>query len=308
MSVGAADPAEIPAAPPRRDNPRLGIALMIATSLVFACQDGMSRYLASRYDVITVVMIRYWFFALFVLVLAQAQKGGVPRVARTRRLGMQIVRGVLLAFEICVTVLSFVLLGLIGTHAVFSVYPLLVAALAGPVLGEYVGWRRGLAIAVGLLGMLVILRPGFQVMSPAALVPFAGALLFAIYALMTRLVASTDSAETSLFYTGVAGAVAITLVGPFFWTPIHGAFDWFWMLTLCAFGVLGHFLMIKAYEVAEAGTIQPFAYFQLVFVTILALAFFDERPDAWTIAGGVLILAAGLYTLIRQARLARSPR
>ena len=103
--------------------------------------------------------------------LAQAQKGGIRRVARTSRLGMQIVRGVLLAVEICVTVLSFVLLGLIGTHAIFSVYPLLVAALAGPVLGEYVGWRRGLAIGVGLLGMLVILRPGFQVISPAGARP-----------------------------------------------------------------------------------------------------------------------------------------
>jgi drug/metabolite transporter (DMT)-like permease len=276
---------------------------MIATSLVFACQDGMSRYLASRYDVVTVVMIRYWFFALFVLATAQAQAGGIPRVAATGRLWMQVARGILLVVEICLTVLSFVLLGLIGTHAVFSVYPLLVAALAGPVLGEYVGWRRGLAIGVGLLGVLVILRPGFEVMSPAALIPFAGALMFAVYALMTRLVAATDSAETSLFYTGVAGAVAITLVGPFFWTPIHGAFDWFWMLTLCGFGVLGHFLMIKAYEVAEAGTIQPFAYFQLVFVSVMGFALFGERPDRWTVAGGALILAAGLYTLVRQARL-----
>ena len=165
------------------------------------------------------------------------------------------------------------------------------------------GWRRGLAIAVGLLGILVILRPGSQVVSVTALIPFAGALLFAVYALMTRLVASTDSAETSLFYTGVVGAVAITLVGPFFWTPIHGFFDWFWMLTLCAFGVLGHFLLIKAYEVAEAGTIQPFAYFQLVFVTVLGVLLFDERPDGWTVAGGALILSAGLYTLMRQARL-----
>ena len=132
------------------------------------------------------------------------------------------------------------------------------------------------------------------------MVPFAGALLFAFYALLTRQVGRFDSAETSLFYTGVAGAVAITLVGPFFWTPIHGGFDWFWMLTLCAFGVLGHFLMIKAYEVAEASAIQPFAYFQLVFVSFMGYALFGERPDGWTIAGGALILAAGIYTLIRR--------
>ena len=122
--------------------------------------------------------------------------------------------------------------------------------------------------------------------------PLAGALLFAVYALLTRQVGRTDSSETSLFYTGVVGAVAITAVGFFFWTPIHGAFDWFWMLTLCAAGVLGHFLLIKAYEVAEAGTIQPFAYFQLVFVSVMGYALFDERPDGRTVAGAALILAA----------------
>ena len=106
---------------------------------------------------------------------------------------MQITRGILLVVEICVTVLSFVILGLIGTHAIFSAYPLLVAALAGPVLGEPVGWRRRVAIGVGLLGVLVILRPGFTVFSPWALVPFAGALMFAVYALLTRLVGRTDT-------------------------------------------------------------------------------------------------------------------
>ena len=194
--------------------------------------------------------------------------------------------------------LSFVLLGLIDTHAIFAVYPLLVAALAGPVLGEYVGWRRRLAIAVGLAGVLVILRPGFTVFSPVALVPFAGALLFALYALLTRLVARTDSAETSLFYTGVGGrggdhAGRRRSSGRRSTAPG----DWFWMLALCAFGVLGHFLMIKAYEVAEAGTIQPFAYFQLVWVSIMGFALFGERPDAWTIAGaGADPRRAGLYT------------
>ncbi len=115
-----------------------------------------------------------------------------------------------------------------------------------------------------------------------------------------------DSADTTFFYTGTAGAVAITLVAPFFWTPMQGAADWLWMGALCATAVLGHFLLIKAYEVAEAGTVQPFAYFQLVFIGILGLTLFDERPDAWTVAGGGLILGAGLYTLIREARLGRA--
>jgi drug/metabolite transporter (DMT)-like permease len=275
---------------------------MILTSAIFAAQDGVSRHLGSHYNVMTIVMIRFWFFAAFVVALAAAG-GGIRNAARSRRPLLQILRGVLLVVEICLTVLSFVLLGLIPSHAIFAIYPLLVAALAGPVLGEYVGWRRGIAIGVGLLGVLVILRPGFQVFSPVALVPLLGALLFAIYGLLIRLVALHDRAETSFFYTGVVGAVAISLVAPFWWTPMQGLADWGWMALLCAMSVLGHFLLIKTYAVAEAGVVQPFAYFQLVFIGILGLLLFNERPDAWTVAGAGLILAAGLYTLVRQSRL-----
>jgi drug/metabolite transporter (DMT)-like permease len=279
---------------------------MILTSLVFALQDGISRHLASNYHVITVVAVRFWFMAAFTLAVSAGGPGGIPRVASSAYPATQILRGVLLVAEICVTVLSFVLLGLIESHAIFAVYPLLVAALAGLVLGEYVGWRRGLAIVVGLVGVLVILRPGIRVFSPAALVPLLGALMFAVYALLTRLVARRDRASTTFFYTGTAGAAAITLVVPFFWTPMQGAADWLWMGLLCSTAVLGHFLMIKAYEVAEAGVVQPFAYFQLFFIVILGLTLFGERPDAWTFAGAALILAAGLYTILRQARLSRT--
>jgi len=133
---------------------------MILTTLVFACMDAVSRHLATHYSVITVAAIRYWVFAAFVLATAAASPGGIRGVARSKAPRLQVFRGLLLAVELCIVVVAFVLLGLIGTHAIFAVYPLLVAALAGPVLGEYVGWRRGVAILVGLLGVLVILRPG----------------------------------------------------------------------------------------------------------------------------------------------------
>jgi drug/metabolite transporter (DMT)-like permease len=282
-------------------NARLGITLMILATIVFALQDGMSRHLGEKYDVMTIVMIRYWFFAAFVIAFA-ARQGGLRAVARSSHPLLQIFRSVLLVVEICITVISFVILGLIETHAIFAVYPLLIAALAGPVLGEYVGWRRATAILIGLTGVLVILRPGVRVFSPEAIIPLVAALMFAVYGLVTRLASRYDSPTTSMFYTGVAGAIAITLVGPFFWTPIHGTADWFWMISLCCTGVLGHYLLIKAYSLAEAGTIQPFAYFQLVFVSVIGISVFNERPDAWTVAGAAMILAAGIYTIVRSAR------
>ncbi|MEM6374052.1 MAG: DMT family transporter, partial [Pseudomonadota bacterium] len=194
------------------NNTRLGIALMIATTLVFAVQDGLSQHLASQYNVLMVVMIRYWFFAAFVITLAARKSGGLRAAAATEQPGLQIFRGVLLAAEICVMVLAFTLLGLVESHAVFTCYPLLVAALSGPILGERVGWRRWSAIGVGFIGVLIILQPGMGVFDPAALIPLTSATMFALYGLLTRHAAKRDSATTSFFWTGVAGAVAITCV------------------------------------------------------------------------------------------------
>ena len=137
-------------------NTRLGIWLMIATTFVFAMQDGISRHLAGEYNVWMVVMIRYWFFAAFVVAIAARARGGIAAAARTSQPGIQVVRALLLAAEICVAVLGFTILGLVESHAVFTCYPLLVAALSGPILGERVGWRRWAAIGVGFVGVLII--------------------------------------------------------------------------------------------------------------------------------------------------------
>jgi len=128
-----------------QDNPRLGIALMIATTVVFAVQDGISRYLAENYNVITVVTIRYMFFMCFVLAYSSRQKGGIRQVASSSQLPLQIGRGLLLVAQICVAILSFSTVGLVNFHAVFASYPLMVMALSVPILGEAVGWRRWLA-------------------------------------------------------------------------------------------------------------------------------------------------------------------
>ena len=235
----------------QHSDPKRGIALMLATTLVFAAQDGISRHLAAEYNVILVVMLRYWFFAAFVLAVSSRRPGGIAAVARTEQLGLQIGRGVLLVAEICVMVLAFTLLGLVESHAIFAAYPLLVAALSGPILGEKVGWRRWAAIGVGFVGVLLIIRPGLRVFSPEALVAVASALMFAVYGLLTRYAARKDSAATSFFWTGVAGAAGMTVAGVWFWEPMSGT-DWLWMAALCVCGATGHYLLIRVYELAEA--------------------------------------------------------
>ena len=287
-----------------QNNIRLGIWLMCATSFVFAVQDGISRHLAAEYNVLMIVMIRYWFFAAFVIAIAIRTQGSIRVAAATSQPFLQITRGLLLAAEICVMVFAFVKLGLIESHAIFASYPLLVAALSGPILGESVGWRRWAAIAIGFVGVLVILQPGVEVFSPYAVIPLTSAILFAIYGLLTRYAARRDKAATSFFWTGVVGAIGMTCVGVWFWEPMIGP-DWIWMGALCITGVTGHFLLIKTYEVAEASAVQPFAYLQLVFATSIGISIFGEKLESNVTIGACIVVAAGLFTLLRARRVNR---
>lgn len=284
-----------------KSNTRLGIWLMILTTFVFATQDALSRHLASTYNVFLVVMIRYWFFAAFVITISARKSGGVRAAAATTQPILQTVRGLLLAAEICVMVVAFTYLGLIESHAVFICYPLLIAALSGPVLGETVGWRRWMAIVVGFVGILIILQPGFGVFSPLALIPLLSAFMFALYGLLTRKAALKDSTAVSFFWTGTVGAVGMTAVGVWFWEPMSMP-DYGWMAILCLTGAGGHWLLIKCYEVAEASAVQPFAYFQLVFGAMIGMLVFGETLRWNVTLGAALIIGAGIFALLREHR------
>ena len=288
-------------ADPMQDNPRLGIALMIATTIVFAVQDGISRYLAENYNVITVVTIRYLFFMCFVLVYSSRQKGGIRHVASSGQLPLQIGRGLLLVAQICIAILSFSTVGLVNFHAVFASYPLMVMALSVPILGETVGWRRWLAVCVGFCGVLLILRPGTAMFSSASILPVLAAFMMAVYGILTRYAARRDAAETSFFWTAMAGGIAMLCIGPFFWLPPIGS-DWGWMGLLCLTGTGGHYLLIKALDSTKASTIQPFAYLQLVFASSIGILVFADSLDPMLIIGSSIIVSSGLFALQRERK------
>ncbi len=280
---------------------RRGIGLMSLTMLIFASQDGISRYLASEYNVILVVMIRYWFFAIFVLTVTSRRAGSVAKAAATKQPVLQIFRGLLLAAEVCVMVLAFTLLGLVESLAIFASYPLIVAALSGPILGERVGFYRWAAIGIGMLGVLIILQPSGGVFSPYALIAVLSSAMFALYSLLTRFAARKDTTTTSFFWTGIAGAIGMTCAGIWFWEPMTPD-DYMWMLVLCITGALGHYLLIKTYEVAEASAVQPFAYLQLVFGSAIGITVFSEDLRTNVAIGAVLVIFAGIFTFWRERR------
>jgi len=288
-----------------QDNPRLGITLMIATTIVFAIQDGLSRYLAESYNVITVVTIRYIFFMCFVLAFSANQRGGIRTVANTNQLPLQIARGLVLAAQICIAILGFTMVGLANFHAVFASYPLMIMALSVPILGEKVGWQRWIAVLIGFSGVLLILRPSSATL--ASLIPILAAFMMASYGLMTRFAARNDSALTSFFWTAIAGGVAMMCIGPFFWRPPVGM-DWIWMGLLCLTGTGGHFLLIRALDATTASTTQPFTYLQLVFASSIGVFIFADELDPMLIIGGTIIVGSGLFALqrSRQSRLDQS--
>ena len=282
-----------------KSNPKLGISLMAVTMLIFAVQDGISQYLAREYNVFFIVMVRYWFFALFVVILCSKQPGGLRKAISTKQPFLQVFRGALLALEVIVMITSFTLLGLIESHAIFSIYPLLVAALSGPVLKEFVGWKRWSAIFIGFIGVMIILKPSNNVFSLEAIIPLVAALMFALYSLLTRYAARQDTSMTSFFWTGIIGAVVMSIVGSGYWIALKPV-DWAWLGLLCILACLAHYLLIKCYELSEASSLQPFAYLQLLFATIIGLWIFSEKLEVHVVLGALLVVLSGLFAIWRE--------
>lgn len=293
---------------PSTQNSTMGIWIMVITMFIFAMQDGLSRHLAGEYNVYMVMMIRYWFFAGFVIMWSARTNGGLRAVIRSAQPKLQMFRGAVLALEVIVMVIGFVKLGLVEGHAMFAIYPLLITALSGPILGEKIGWRRWMSVAVGFVGVLIILKPSGGVFAPEAIYPLVAAAMFAVYGLLNRYVSRKDPASVTFFYTGVSGAVVMTLIGAWFWEPMTPA-DWAMMALLCASATLGHYLLIRAYELAEASAIQPFAYLHLAFASVMGVLVFGDVIRLNVAIGTTLVVGAGVFALVRaQIAASRSKR
>ncbi len=285
----------------RESNLRLGIPLMLLTTLTFAVQDSFSRVLASEYNVIVVVAIRYFFFSICILLVCIRHPKKMRAALKTKHLFLQILRGLLLAMEVCVMVFAFTKLGLAKSHAFFSCYPLLVCLLSVPILHEKIGYLRSISVLIGFIGTLIILRPGTSSFSVEYFIPLLSAFLFALYSVVTRYVSNHDSSETSLFWTGVIGAVFMSTLIPFYWQPILG-YDILWMAILCFIAILGHFLLIKTLEVSEVSKVQPFAYFQVVFASLFGIFLFSESIDLLSVLGTAIIISSGLLMYLKEIR------
>ena len=268
-----------------------GVLLLLASMFVLSLMDACNKALAADYDAMQVVWFRYVVFAAFAFWFARRR--GLIRSLASRRPRVQIARSLLAVTQNVLIVASLAHLPLAEVMALVSASPL-IATLFAPLLGERVGARRWIAVGVAFAGVLVILRPGFGLFDPWSLVVLAAAAMFAGYQLLTRLVSAHDPLETTLLMTALPAVAAASLATPFVWRAPEGS-AWLLLFAAGALASLGHFIMIKALDAAEASVLQPFNYTILLWAALLGLVLFGETPDLATIVGALLIVASGLY-------------
>jgi len=293
----------------RTDNVGRAIALTLFTIVVFGVQDAISKHLVQTYSPFQVTMMRYWGFALFALFLVMRQ-GGLRRALSSRVPGWQMLRGALLIIEIWFFALALRTVPLGELQAISSVYPLLVTLFSIPLLGEKVGAFRFVAVAVGLAGALIIVRPGGLPLDWGVGFAMISATLYSLYIVLTRKVSQYDRASTSLAYTGIIGLVLSSGVGIFFWEPMAWP-DLALVATMMVTTCLGHGLMIYALSMAPASTVQPFNYFALPWAIVLSVVIFGHFIDPISLLGAGIVVAAGLVVMARErvkrVRIADSP-
>ncbi len=278
-----------------------GILMMLLGVSCIALLDTTGKYLTRTYPVMQIVWARYFFHMLFMALLLGPSIG--LDLVRTKRPGLQLARGLILTAATFVFFKALSLMPIAEASAIAFLSPVLVTVLAVFLLGERAGPATWLALALGFLGTLLIIRPGADVFSWNALWPFATAFCFASYQVITRMLAGIDRPVSTLFISALIGAVILSFVAPFHWLTPLSAGDLLLFASLGISGSVSHYFLIQAFQHAPAPMLAPFVYAQLIIVTVLGYAVFGDFPDGLSLAGMGVIVLAGIWLVARGRRL-----
>ena len=302
---------------PSRATPVAAILMIMAAVFGFSMLDvtakslvtgdgGLSAIMGAQGLALSAIFVVWSRFVVH-LGIVVALMGGVQRkpIARVNSWLWQSIRA---ACMFSATLFNFIALNylqLAETVAIFFVAPMVVTALAGPFLGEWVGWRRWLAILAGFGGVLLMARPGTELFQPALIFSILSMLGYSVYVLTTRKLANTETPESLLFVSAVLPAVLLAVALPWGWTLPGTPGQWLLIVSLGVYGVVGHFLFVNAYKLASTGALAPFTYVQIPFMVGLGWLVFGDLPDGPTLLGIAVIVAAGLYIVLRERQVAR---
>ncbi len=278
-----------------------GILLMIVTTVLFASQDTITKYLGQSIPILQFVGVRYIAFFLFALWWT-TRNSSLKEVLKVKNPWLQALRGIILGVE--VVAFGYVIreLGVGEIQSDFMAYPLIVTALSPYVLGEVVGWKRWAAVFIGFAGTLIIIAPGSASFSIYSLMALGLAVMIAIYTLLTRMVSRTDSNNSSLFYTAVFGALVSVPFLPSVWQPLNVEQSLF-VGVLCITGALSHLFMIMAVKLTPVVVLQPFNYLVLPWAIFLGFLFFGEVIPLHKWYGIALVIGAGVFIAWRQRQI-----
>ena len=272
------------------------IALIIATVFLFSTQDAIAKNLIQTYPPIQVVWARYTSQTLVSLIVLFPI---IKTVLKTKNIKIQLLRSGLLFGATFCFFSSLKYLQLAQVNAIFQVAPLFVTALSVFILRESVGIRRWGGVLVGMIGALIIIRPGSTAFSLTLILPIGAALSYASYLIATKYLSKEESATTNFLYTSLIGFVFASFLLPASWTPINTV-DLFTFMSFGLLGALGHLLIILAFRLIDASFLAPFTYVQLIFASFWGFYLFSEVPDPFTITGSILIVLSGLYVWLRE--------
>lgn len=284
-----------------RQTQTTGILLLLASVFLFTLMDSTGKHLTGSYHPAQIIWARMALNLAIVLVIFAPRLG---RVIRSRSPALQVGRGLTQLGSIACFFTAIQFIGLAEATAIMDINPVLITLGAALFLGERIGLRRIMGIAVALAGALIIIRPGAGVLHPAAVLPLIGAFSYAAGAVMTRMVRGDSTATSILWSTGVA-TIGASLVAPFVWQPIQPGDLWAFA-AMGAFGTAAQALLIRAFSLAEAAAVAPFGYTGLIWAGLWGWLFFGVVPDLWTFVGAAIIVAAGLYVWAREAQAARA--
>jgi len=300
VRAGAQPPREalIPAADRLK-----AIGLMCLAVTLFSALDTSAKYLVTHAHIPALQVVWARFLGQYLLMASLLGALPISALLGTRKLKLELARSFLMVSTTACNFLALQYLRLDQTVSVTFLAPLIVALLAGPFLGEWVGWRRLIAILVGFVGVLIVVHPGFGSLHPAFAISFMGMLVYALFMILTRFLAAYDTPLQMLFYSVLLGTFALAPFAIWQWTWPQSIGEWLLLVGLGVFGGSGHYLFIHAYRLAPASSVAPFLYVQLLTMVMFGFTVFGDVPDVYTLIGSAVIIASGIYLLHREHRL-----
>lgn len=295
----------MPSVSPIEHRANLGIMMVLASQLVLLVLDVSAKWLSVEgMPTSEIVFVRYSTHLVLLLILFLPVSGRSLLLSNNWKL--EVLRGTCLLITTGLNFLAMKFLPLTVTSAIQFTSPLMICAMSGPLLGERVGWRRWVAIGVGFLGILIIVRPGSEAFHPAAILSLGCAFFLALFSILTRKLAGVDTALTQQFYAGATPVILLLPIAFTDWTWPSMPISWAAFLILGAAGLCGHIFNSMAHRFASPATLAPFSYLSLIYLSLASWLIFAQPPDQWFILGAAIIALSGLYIWLRERALARS--